>query len=112
MEPNMTKRITLRCYAKREANVFLAICIDLGGLAAQGDSLDEAKTKLQAQIRDYISEIESEPRYARQLLSRKSPLLHRIQYHMADLLQKHRIKSTSNSNTETCKFSFDKSVMV
>jgi len=45
----------LRCYARRQADLWVAVCIDLG-LAVQGDSYGEVKAKLEAQMQDYVRE--------------------------------------------------------
>ncbi|WP_210448159.1 DUF1902 domain-containing protein [Pantoea ananatis] len=64
---------TLRCMAYKQDGVFVATCLDLS-LAAQGDSLHDAKLKLEEQITSLIEEAKSEPQYARQLLlHRKAP---------------------------------------
>lgn len=46
----MPKRY-LRCFAEFSGGVWVAYCLDLG-MGAQGDSMDEAKRKLEAQIND------------------------------------------------------------
>lgn len=74
------KSITLRCYAKKEGNQWVAVCIDLS-LAAQADSLAAAKEKLESMITTYVSEARGiHQAYAEQLLSRKAPISQRIFY--------------------------------
>lgn len=64
---------TLRCMAYRQDGVFVAVCLDWS-LAAQGDTLDEAKKKLEEQMDALIEEAKAEPKYAKQLLfNRKAP---------------------------------------
>lgn len=71
----------VRCYAKRDGDQWVAICIDLC-LAAQGDSCDEVKAKLEAQVNDYVFEaLTIDREYAADLLSRKAPLKNRLEYH-------------------------------
>jgi hypothetical protein len=71
----------LRCYAKQEGTQWIAVCIDLG-LAAQADSLDHAKRKLESMINTYIQEALTIHReYANQLLSRKAPLSQQLAYY-------------------------------
>lgn len=56
----------LRCFAERSDGLWVTYCLEFG-LAAQGDTFDEAKDKLEAQIRD-ISREEAE-----MLIGRGSP---------------------------------------
>ncbi|MET1070010.1 MAG: hypothetical protein ABWY28_18565 [Pseudomonas prosekii] len=80
MKPN---EILLRCFAERKEDYWQAFCIDLC-LAVQGDSFQEVKSKLHAQVADYLQDIldgEDRP-YAAQLLSRKSPLPIVAKYHL------------------------------
>lgn len=79
----MTK--ILRCYAKKEQAQWVAVCIDLG-LAAQADSLEQAKHKLESMVETYIQEAVGVHRqYAKQLLTRKSPLSQRLEYYFIKL---------------------------
>lgn len=45
------QRRHLQCFAERRDGVWLAFCVELG-LGAQGDSFEEAKDRLDAQIQD------------------------------------------------------------
>ncbi|MEN9847680.1 MAG: hypothetical protein RL368_420 [Pseudomonadota bacterium] len=75
------KRLTLRCYAKREGTHWVAVCIDLS-LAAQASSPKEAITKLESMIQTYVKEALTQHKaYAEQLLSRKAPLSQRLYYY-------------------------------
>ncbi|WP_118988068.1 type II toxin-antitoxin system HicB family antitoxin [Photorhabdus sp. CRCIA-P01] len=69
----------LRCMAYRQGEVYVAACLDLS-LAAQGDNIEEAINKLEAQIEDYLEEVRAEPQYAKQMLSRKAPLSMWVKY--------------------------------
>lgn len=71
--------MNLRCMAYFQDGLFIAACLDLS-LAAQGDSLQEAKEKLESQIKDYLDEIVAEPEYARQLFRRRAPLSMWLKY--------------------------------
>lgn len=64
---------TFRCMAFEDDGVFVAACLDLS-LAAQGETMLEAKNKLDAQIKDYFDEAIADPAYAEQMLNRKAPL--------------------------------------
>jgi len=79
----------LRCFAVGNNNIYQAFCIDLG-LAVQGESFDEVKDKLDAQIHDYVYDaIEGEDKeYRDQLLSRKSPISIRVKYYWYRCLSK------------------------
>ena len=69
-----TSDLFLRCYAKKQDGLWVAVCIDLSLAAQSADPLD-AINKLNAQITDYVREAFSEPEYTEQLLTqRKAPL--------------------------------------
>lgn len=71
----------LRCYAKKEGSDWVAVCIDLS-LAAQAESPQLAKEKLESMITTYVNEALNEHKeYAVQLLSRKAPLSQRLFYY-------------------------------
>lgn len=81
--------LVLRCYAREDdSGQWSAVCIDLG-LAAQGDNFEEAKVKLDEQVKDYLSAIfaegSEESQHARELLSRKAPISQRLTYHSLKL---------------------------
>jgi len=77
----------VRCYARREGNQWIAICIDLG-LAVQGESCDEVKSKLESQINDYVHDALTVDRaHAADLLNRPAPLRYRLEYHTLRLWQ-------------------------
>jgi hypothetical protein len=78
MRPN---ELILRCYAKREANEWVAVCVDLS-LAAQGDTYDEARKKLDAQIREYVFDalVGEDRQHAVQLFSRRAPWSFLLRY--------------------------------
>lgn len=77
--------LIVRCMARREGDVFVAVCLDLT-LAAQGATLHEARSRLHAQIADYVKEAFTIDReHTVELLTRKAPLLHRFHYHLCKL---------------------------
>lgn len=87
MRPN---QMFLRCFAEREGDQWVAMCVDLS-LAAQADSLEEAKSKLHAQIREYWHDaLCGEDRdHAEYLLThRKAPTSVMLRYWYARLLDK------------------------
>jgi hypothetical protein len=77
----MSESKVLRCFAKQKSDgLWIAMCIDLS-LATQGDTAEDAITKLNDQVIDYVQEAFREPEYTEQLLDRPSPLSCRIEYY-------------------------------
>lgn len=73
----------LRCYIKKEHADWVAVCIDLS-LAAQAESPQLAKEKLESMITTYVDEALNEHKeYAQQLLSRKAPFSQQLTYYKA-----------------------------
>lgn len=74
--------LLLRCYANRDGDQWQAFCIDLC-LAAQGESFQEARHKLECMAEEYIYDAlaDEDREYAEELLSRKAPLYQRLTYH-------------------------------
>ena len=74
--------LVLRCLAERDGNVWVASCLDLS-LAAQGDSLDEVKKKLEQMIFEYVLDatVGEDREHADVLLNRKAPLASWIKYY-------------------------------
>ena len=72
----------LRCYAAADSDgQWSAVCIDLS-LAAQGESCDEALTKLRSHIVDYVNEAFGEDSdHEATPLNRKAPFSLRAKYH-------------------------------
>jgi len=82
-----TNPFYVRCYARREANQWIAVCIDLG-LAVQGDTCADVKARLEAQVNDYVREALTVDRaQAADLLRRKAPLRQRAEYYLICLWQ-------------------------
>lgn len=70
----------LRCYAEKKDGLWIAACPQFT-LAAQGDSFEEAKGKLEAQIKSYIVEaLTVDKEHAAELLGRQAPLSMRLRY--------------------------------
>lgn len=91
----MRKPFYVRCYGKQVDDQWVAICIDLC-LAAQADTLQEAKDKLEAQVNDYVYEALTVDRaHAAQLLTRKAPLRNRLEYYALKLRQSLRDRNGS-----------------
>lgn len=78
MRPN---QLLVRCYAKRDGDLWVAFCLDFS-LGAQANSLEEAKQKLDEQIREYVYDaLAGEDReHAEYLLNRRAPLAYWLRY--------------------------------
>ncbi|ROH88554.1 hypothetical protein ED236_00530 [Pseudomethylobacillus aquaticus] len=89
----------LRCYAEPIGNQWQAFCIDFD-LAAQADSLDEVKHKLEAQIFDYLKDalVGEDREFADQLLSRKAPISHFIKWHWYNFISNFRQKRQTSAS--------------
>jgi hypothetical protein len=72
-----TRQLVLRCYAEKKQEHWQAFCLEFD-LAVQAESFQEAKSKLEAQIVDYVTDalVGEDKEYADQLLSRRAPLRH------------------------------------
>lgn len=73
------KKQYLRCFAEYSGGVWVAYCVDLG-LGAQSNDYDDARTKLEAQIRDLS------PEEARMLLTRGAPFWLHARYWLARVI--------------------------
>ena len=72
--------LVVRCMAWPEDGVSVATCMDYT-LAAQGDSLEEARSKLHAQIRSYVVEVLTiDEAHADELLMRHAPMKDRLRF--------------------------------
>lgn len=71
MRPN---QLLLRCFAERKDGAWQAFCLDFD-LAAQGESFDEVKAKLESMIAEYVYDaLAGDDRdHAEQFLSRRAP---------------------------------------
>ncbi len=84
-----TTRLIARCYAERIDSQWQAFCLDYC-LAAQADSFEEAKQKLEQMLCEYIYDaLEGEDReFAVQLLDRPAPFKYWVKYHAYRLMFK------------------------
>ena len=85
--------------AYKTGNLYIAVCLDLS-LAAQGNTMEEATEKLDAQIQDFIAEINNEPQYANQLLNRPAPLSLWLKYYWFKFL----LAKNGNGNRRNVRF--------
>lgn len=71
MEP---QQLILQCYAEQDGDVWVAVCLNFN-LAAQGDSFEETKAKLEAMIVEYVNDalVGEDRAYSAQLLTRNAP---------------------------------------
>lgn len=80
-----TKDLIVRCYVKKDGDLYVAVCIDLS-LAAQANTVEEVVEKLEAQMFDYLCEAFSEPEYAASLIQRKAPFSQIATFHWIKFL--------------------------
>jgi predicted RNase H-like HicB family nuclease len=78
------RQLIIKCYAKQQEGQWVAVCLDFC-LATQGESLEEAKRKLEEQIYFYVDEALQDKEYGSQLLSRRAPLSSWIEYYFIRL---------------------------
>lgn len=71
----MRREFSLRCYAQRQGDLYVAVCVDLS-LAAQADTMDEVKRKLDEQISSYLEDLfkGDDRKHMRDLFPRRAPL--------------------------------------
>ncbi len=75
------KKVKLRCYVEKTEAEWVASCLDLC-LAAQADSMEEAKNKLHQMITLYLEEAFGEDKeYIDQLIPRRAPASEWIKYY-------------------------------
>jgi predicted RNase H-like HicB family nuclease len=81
-----TRDLLIRCLAVREGEHWVAICLPFD-LAAQGESLSEAKRKLSEQIREYLHDalIGQDREHAELLVTRSAPAKYWLMYGVARL---------------------------
>ena len=74
------EKLIVRCMAWQESGLWVASCIDLM-LAAQGDTLNDAKARLHTQITQYVNEaVTVDSAHSESLLSRRAPLRDQIRF--------------------------------
>lgn len=74
--------LIVKCYAEQEGSCWVAVCLNFN-LAAQDDSFEAAKVKLENMISEYVYDAlagEDKP-YSAQLLSRSAPLSSWLKYY-------------------------------
>lgn len=82
-----TIELLVRCYAQYNEGQWQAFCLNFD-LAAQGETFDETRAKLEAMIKDYVFDalVGEDKAFAQQFLSRKAPLLHWVKYYYYAIL--------------------------
>ncbi len=78
--------LVLRCYAEQVGTQWQAVCLDLT-LAAQADSFDEVRRKLESIICEYVHDavVGQDREYAGELLVRRAPLKDWLKYYQIKL---------------------------
>lgn len=75
--------MVVKCYARGFPGRWEAICVDFD-IAVQGRSFEDVKRLLEGAVKTYIEDAcAEEPRVARRLLGRKSPLSLRLRLMLA-----------------------------
>ena len=76
------KELIVKCYAEQESNYWIAICLNFN-LASQANSFEEAKSKLEIMIIEYVYDalVGEDKIYAEQLLSRQASLSFWLKYY-------------------------------
>ena len=70
-----------RCYARKDGDVYVAVCIDLN-LAFQGDTVEAARKGLDTLIHEYLQDaIEHNREHLADLIDRPAPLNLRMRYY-------------------------------
>jgi hypothetical protein len=72
----------LRCYLKKDGDVWIAVCVDLS-LAAQSFSKQRAEKYLTSMIQEFVEDVTAgeDKEFREQLLSRRLPFFQRIEYY-------------------------------
>lgn len=89
-----TRQLTIKCFAKQTEGVWVAVCLDFY-LAAQGESMEEVKNKLEEQIYNYVEEALLDKQYGDQLLNRRAPLSSWLEYYYIRATQRLFHRATS-----------------
>lgn len=84
------KDMVLRCYAEQQGSVWVTVCIDLC-LAAQADSLAEAKDKMHSQLQEYLEDaFGRHSDHFEDLMDRPAPLSQIFKYHLIRVRNRNR----------------------
>jgi predicted RNase H-like HicB family nuclease len=78
-----TSELILHCFAEQKGNQWQAFCLELS-LAAQADTFEEARSKLDSMIVSYVEDAtvgEDRP-FGADLMSRSAPLVDWLKYYM------------------------------
>jgi len=77
----MPQKQSLRCFSKKDEDQWISVCIDLN-LAAQADTQEESRRKLESMIRTYVRDAYTcHVKYKDQLLNRPAPLSIFLEYY-------------------------------
>lgn len=74
--------LIVRCYAEQEDDNWVAVCLEFC-LAVQGESLDEVRQKLHAQIDEYVHDavLGEDQQHVAALMTRHAPLSSYARYY-------------------------------
>lgn len=79
-----SRDLILHCLGRKEGDQWIVMSLEFS-LAAQADSLEQAKVMLQSQIREYLTDalVGRDKEHAEELLGRRAPLKYWAQYWLA-----------------------------
>lgn len=99
------RELVVRCYAEQTGRQWVAVCLDFS-LAAQADSFEEVKAKLEAQMREYVYDalVGEDREHAKYLLTRRSPLRFWLRYWLVVLLSKLHNGGNGNDRPKQVRF--------
>ncbi|HWK54207.1 MAG TPA: hypothetical protein VNR18_07560 [Hyphomicrobiales bacterium] len=82
-------QLILRCYAENSDGAWRAMCLDLN-LAAEADTFERVREKLELQIREYVADalVGQDRAFGERLLSRRAPLKYWVRYWRAKIRDK------------------------
>lgn len=93
------QNMVLRCYAEQQGKIWVTVCIDLC-LAAQADSLEEAKAKMHEQVREYLDDaFGQDSDYFEDLMFRPAPLSQILKYHLIKYRKRMSIASANMADS-------------
>ena len=77
------RKLIVNCYAEYKEYQWQAFCLDFT-LAAQDDTFEGAKAKLESMIKEYVYDalVGEDKDYADQLLNRRSPFMEWVKYYL------------------------------
>ena len=104
----MKQTVTIHCYAKQESpGIWVALCLNFD-LAAQGESFDDVRYRLDTMVNEYVAEALTGPDsdHAEYFLNRRAPLTCWVRYYWYRLVR--RLQNGPRSFTEELRLALAK----